>query len=169
MTFLEIAHILGEMTKPMFALISNKSVSRSFQLRAIPPVVWNARDYVLHFTSRMAHFAASINIESDFLSGVELNVTEEIHLSVQEDIQTTSINVTTSSSDVNDKKVFFTQADNENGSKKQTLQQKEQSRQDVKQWVGNEEPSTLRNSLREHTKINRKTTLCSMNQIKANG
>ena len=42
MAFLEFAHILWEATKPTIVLTDNKSVTRSFQTKAIPPALWNA-------------------------------------------------------------------------------------------------------------------------------
>ena len=63
---------------------------------------------------------------------------------------------------------FFTQADNENESKEQALEQREQSQQIAKQWVANEEPSSLNTSVKEFTKIDGNTALYFMNEIKAN-
>ena len=49
MVFLEFAHILWETSKPTIVLTDNKSVTRFFQTKAIPPSRWNACDYVLQF------------------------------------------------------------------------------------------------------------------------
>ena len=99
----------------------------------------------------------------------ELKVTEKIRLKIREDIQTTPIELTTSPSDVNDgEQFFFTQADNKDESNKQTFQRKEQPRQKAKQWLANEEPSSLTTSVKEVTKIDGKTTSYSMNGIKVN-
>ena len=49
MVFLEFAHILWETTKPTIVLTDNKSVTRFFQTKAIPPSLWNACDYVVQF------------------------------------------------------------------------------------------------------------------------
>ena len=136
MTFLEFAHILWEATKPTIVLTDNKSVTRFFQRKAIPPALWNACDYVLQFNFKLAHIAGSVNTAADFLSRLEPKVTEKIRLLIREDIQTTAIEVTTSSSDVADEEQFlFTHADDTNKSKQQTLERKEQSRQNAKQWL----------------------------------
>ena len=75
----------------------------------------------------------------------------------------------TSSSEVADEEqFFFTQADNEDESEEQTLEQKEQSRQNAKQSVANEEPPSLKTSVKEFAKIDGNTTSYSMNGIKAN-
>ena len=57
MAFLEFAHILWEATKPTIVLTDNKSVTRFFQTKAIPPALWNACDYVLQFNFKIAHIA----------------------------------------------------------------------------------------------------------------
>ena len=112
MAFLEFAHILWEATKPTIVLTDNKSVTRFFQTKAIPPAPWNACDYVLQFNFTLAHIAGSVNTAADFLSRLELKVTEKIRLKIREDVHTTPIEVTTSSSDVTgEEQIFFTHAD----------------------------------------------------------
>ena len=63
---------------------------------------------------------------------------------------------------------FFTRADNKDESEEQTLERKKQSRQTGNQWVANEQPSSLKTSVREFTKIYGSTTFYSMKGIKAN-
>ena len=43
MAFPKFAHILWEATEPTIALTDNKSVTRFFQTKAIPPSLWNTR------------------------------------------------------------------------------------------------------------------------------
>ena len=169
MAFLEFAHILWEATKPTIVLTDNKSATRFFQTKAIPPALWNACDYVLQFNFKIAHIAGSVKTAAVFLSSLELKVTEKIRLKIQEDMQTTPIEVTTSSSDVADEEqVFFTQTDNDNEPEEQTLERKEQSRQNAKQWAANEESPALKTSVKEFTKIDGNTTSYSINGNKAN-
>ena len=67
--------------------------------------------------------------------------------------------MTTSSSDVADEEQFsLTQADNIDESEEQTFERNEQSRQNAKQWVANEELSSLKTSAKNITKIDGKTT-----------
>ena len=154
MAFLEFAHILWEATKPTIVRTDNKFVTRFFQTKAIPPTLWNACDYVLQFNFKIAQIAGSVNT---------------IRLKIREHIQTTPIEVTTSSSDVaHEEQFFFTHADNSNESKEQTLQPKEQSKQNAKQWAANEESSVLKTSVKDFTKIDGNTTSYSMNGNKAN-
>ena len=169
MAFLEFAHILWGATKPTIVLTDNKSVTRFFQTKAIPPALWNACDYVLQFNFKIAHLAGSVNTTADFLSRLELKVTEKIRLKIREDIHTTPIEVTTSSSDVADEEqIFFTHADDGKESEERTLERKEQSRQNAEQWAANEESPTLKTSVKEFTKTDGNTTSYSMNGIKAN-
>ena len=168
MAFLEFAHILWEATKPTIVLTDNKSVTRFFQTKAISPALWNACDYVLQFNFKIAHIAGSVNTAADFLSRLELKVTEKICLKIREDIQTTPIEVTTSSSDVADEEqIFFTHADDDEESEEQTLKRKEQSRQNAKRLAASEELPALKTSVKEFTKIDGNTTSYSVNGIKA--
>ena len=125
MAFLEFAHVLWETTKPTFVLTDNKSVTRFFQTVSIPPALWNACDYVLQNKFKIAHIAGPVNAAADFLSRLELKFTEKIRLKIREDIQTTPIEVTTSSSDVTCEEQFsFTQLDFSDESDEQTLEGK---------------------------------------------
>ena len=140
------------------------------QMKSIPPALWNACDYVLQFNFKTTNIAGSVNTAADVLPRLELKVTEKIRLKIREDIQTTPIEVTTSSSDVADEEQFFftQEADKNDESEEQTLEQKEQSRQNAKQWLANEEPSSLKTCVREFTKIDGNTTSYSMSGIRAN-
>ena len=169
MAFLEVAHILWEATKPTIVLTDKKSVTPFFQTKAIPPTLWNACDYVLQFNFKIAHIAGSVNTAADFLSRLEHKVTERIRLKIREDIQTTPIELTTSCSHVSDEEQFsFTQEDNNEESEEQTLEGKEQSKRNAKQWAANEESPVLKTSVKEYTKIDGSTTSYSINGIKTN-
>ena len=156
------------MLKPTIGLTDNKSSIRFFQTKAIPPCLRNACDYVLQFNFKIAHIAGSINTAADILSRLELKVTEKIHLKIREDVQTTPIEVSTSSSDVADEEQFFLmQADGLDETEEKILQRKEQSEQKAAEWVVNQEPSSMKPSIKEFTKIDRNTTSYSINGIKA--
>ena len=123
----------------------------------------------MQFNFEKTHIAGSINTAADFLSRLELKVTEKIRLRIREDIQTTPIEVTTSSLDVADEEqFFFTQADNNDESEEQTLERKEESRQNAKQWAANEESSALKTSVKKFSKVDGNTKSYSTNGIKAN-
>ena len=124
---------------------------------------------MLQCNSNVAHIAGSINTAADFLSRLELKVTEEIRLKIREDVQTTPIEVKTSSSDVADEEqFFFTQTVGEDETEKQTLEIKEQSRKKATEWVAHEEPSSMKPSIKEFTKIDGNMTSFFIHGIKAN-
>ena len=113
MAILEFAHIMWEATTSTIDLTANKSRTRFFQTKPISATLWTAYDYLLQFNFKIAHIAGSVNTAADFLSRLELKVTEKIRLKVREDIPTTPIEVSTSSWDVADEEqFFFKQADN---------------------------------------------------------
>ena len=164
-----VCHILWEATKPTIVSTDNKSATRFFQTKAIPPTLWNACDYVLQFNFKIAHIAGSVDTATDFLSRLELKIRVKMRLKISEDFHTTPIEMTTSSSDVADEEhFFFTLADDGNESQEQTLERKEQLRQNAKQWAVNEQPPFLKTSVKQFTKIDGNTTSYSMNGIKAN-
>ena len=152
--FLEFAHILWESSKPAIVSTDNNSVTRFSQIEAIPTSLWNACEYVLQFNFKIAYIAASVNTAAEFFSRLELEVTEKIHLEIREDVQTTPIEVTTSSSDVADEEqFFFTQADGQDETEEQILQRKEQSEKKEAEYVVNHEPSSRMSSTKEFTKM----------------
>ena len=168
MAFLEFAHILWETSKPTIVLTDKQSVTRFFQTKAIPTSLWNACDYVLQFNFKIAHIAGSFNTVAEFLSRLELRVTAKIHLKIREDVQTTHIEVSTTSSDVADEEqIFFTQPDSRDETEEQILQRKEQSQENAAEWVTNQELSSLKPSIKEFTKIDGDTTSYSIKGIKA--
>ena len=169
MAFPEFAHILWEISKRTIFLRDNKSVTRFFQTKTIPPSLWNACEYVLQFNFKIAHIAGSVNTAADFLSRLQLKLTEEIHLKIWEDVQTTPIEVSTSSSDVADEEqLFFTQADAQDEIEEQILERREQSQEKAAGWVVSQEPSSMKPSIKEFTKIDGNTPSYSIHGIKAN-
>ena len=104
---------------------------------------------MLQFNFRIAHIAGSVNTAADFLSRRELKVTEKIHLKIREDVQTTHIEVSTSSSDVADEEQFFlTQPDSQDETEEEILQRKEQSQKNAAEWVINQELSSIKPSIK---------------------
>ena len=173
MAFLEwhfyMAQIQCEATKPTIVLTDGKSVTRFFQTEAISPSLSNACNCVQEFNSKIAHIAGSVITAADFLSRLELKVTENIHLKIREDVQTTPIEVTTTSLDVADEEhFFFARADGKNETEEQILQRKEQSGKKATERLVNQEPSSIKPSIEEFTKIDENTTSYSINVIKAN-
>ena len=164
--FLEFAHILWEATKPTIVLTDNKSVTRFLRTKAIAPSLWNACDYVLQFNFKISHIAGSVNTAADFFSRLELKVTERIRLKIREDVQTTPIEVTTTSSDVADEEQFFFAHTNDHDeTEEQILHRKKQSCEKTAEYVANQEPSSVKPSRKEFTKIDGNTTSYSLHGI----
>ena len=169
MAFFEFAHILWEATKPTIVLLDNKSVTGFFETKAIPPSLWNACDYVLQFNFKIAHTTGSVNTAVDFLSWLELKVTEKIRLKTREDVQTTPIEVTTSSSVVADEEqFFFSQTGRWRWDWRTNPWKEKQSPKKATEWVAHEEPSSMKPSIKEFTKIDGNTSSYSLHGIKAN-
>ena len=82
MAFPEFTPIPWEALEPTIVLTDNKSVTGFLQTKAIPPALRNACDYVLQFNFKTAHNAGSVNTAADFLSRLELKVTEKIRLKI---------------------------------------------------------------------------------------
>ena len=94
---------------------------------------------MLQLNFKITYIDVSVNTAADFLSRLELKVTEKIHLEIREDVQTAPIEVTTSSSDVaGGEQIFFTQADSQDGTEEQILQRKEQSPKEAVESVVNQ-------------------------------
>ena len=73
----ELATICGKQhSRQLSKQIDNKSVTRLFQIEALPPTLWIASDNVLQFNSKIAHIASLVKSTADFLSRPELKVTE---------------------------------------------------------------------------------------------
>ena len=107
---------------------------------------------MLQFNFKIAHVAGSINTAADFFSRLEPKVTEKIHLKIREHVQTTPIEVSTSSSDVADEEqFFFTQTDGHNETEDEILQQKQQSQKKAAEWEVNQEPSSMKPSIKQFT------------------
>ena len=123
---------------------------------------------MLQFKFKVAHTACSVNTAADFLARIHLEVTEKIRLKIPEDIQTTRIEVTSLSDVADEEQMLFTHTNTENDSEEQTFQRNEHIRYDTKGWVANEEPFTVKTSVKEITKIDGNTKWYSMIRIKAN-
>ena len=167
MAFLDFAHILWEATKPTIVLTDNKSVTRFFQTKVIPPSLWNACENVLQFNFKIAHIAGSKNTAADFLSRLKLRVIERIRLKSgkmykQHPLKSQHLlqMLRTKNSFSSHKQMIRMKPKNRSYKKKQ--------RAKAAEWVVNQEPSSLKPSIKEFTKIDGNTTSYSLHGIKAN-
>ena len=94
--FVEFGHLMWGSTFPIIEFTDNRSVTRFFQAKLIPPALWNACDYVLQNNFVSAHVAGSMNTAADFLS-IPI---EKLGMSIRNDIQTKAIEVKIQSSGI---------------------------------------------------------------------
>ena len=87
-------------TFPVIVFTKNRTNTRYFQAKLIPPALWNACDYVLQYDFVFAHVAGSMNTSADFLSRAEVNSIEKFEMSIRIDIQTKAIEVNLQSSGI---------------------------------------------------------------------
>ena len=111
--FMEYSHILWGSTKPVIVLTDNKSVTRFFQTKIIPPALLNACDFVLQFNFTIAHVPGRTTTTADFLSRLDLDPKEKVELLLREDIQTAPIEVHIQSSDVAEEEQFYFLSDDD--------------------------------------------------------
>ena len=112
--FKEFGHIFWGTPKPVIILTDNKSVTRFFQTKIIPPPLWNACDFVIQFNFTIAHIPGKNNTAADYLSRIEMEPTEKLVLKIREDVETQPIEVNVQSAGVSEEyQVFFTEEDNE--------------------------------------------------------
>ena len=105
--FMEYSHILWGSSKLTIVLTDNKSVTRFFQTKMIPPSLWNACNFVLQFHFKIAHVPGRMNRAADFLSRLDISPKEKVLLQIREDIQTTPIQENIQSSDIHEEDQFF--------------------------------------------------------------
>ena len=112
--FMEFEHIFWETPQPVIILTDNKSVTRFFQTKIIPPPLWNACDFVIQFNFIIAHIPGINNTAADYLSRMEMDPTEKLVLKIREDVETRPIEVNFQSAGVSEEEqIFFTEEDNE--------------------------------------------------------
>ena len=116
-------------------MIDNRSVTRFFQTKAIPPTLWNACDYVLQFNFLIMHVAGTQNTAADFLSIIDLNPTERVELKIRNDITIQPIQVNLQSTDVTDEEQFLFLPDETIETEEEILLQEEQARQTARDEV----------------------------------
>ena len=129
--FKEFGHIFWGTPKPVIILTDNKSVTRFFQTKIIPPPLWNACDFVIQFNFIIAHIPGKNNTAADYLSRLEMEQTEKLVLKIRADVETQPIEVNVQSAGVSEEEqVFFTEEDNE--TEEQIWERKRQSKAGLK-------------------------------------
>ena len=105
--FVECGHLMWGSTFPVIVFTDNRSVTRFFQTKMIPPALWNACDYVLQYNFVIAHVAGSMNTAADFLSRTEVDPTEKLEMAIRDDIHTKAIEVNIQSSGIVEENKFM--------------------------------------------------------------
>ena len=84
--FDEFAHILWGVKKPTIVMTDNKALTRFFQSKRIPPKLWNHCDQALQFDFVLAHVPGVENPAADYLSRLDINPEDRIHLKLNDQI-----------------------------------------------------------------------------------
>ena len=84
--FDEFAHILWEVKKPTIVTTDNKALTRFFQSKRIPPKLWNHCDQAHQFDFVLAHVPGVENPAADYLSRLDVNPEDRIHLKMNDQI-----------------------------------------------------------------------------------
>ena len=111
--FVEFGHLMWGSTFPIIVFTDNRSVTRFFQTKMIPPALWNACDYVLQYNFVIAHVAGSMNTAADFLSRTESNPTEKLEMTIRNDIHTKAIEVNIQSTGIVEEEQIYILPDEE--------------------------------------------------------
>ena len=145
--FSEFGHLMWGSVFPVIVFTENRSVTRFFQTKIIPPPLWNACDYVLQYNFVIAHVARAMNTAADFLSRADVHPTEKLDLSIRNDVTTKAIEVNIQSTGVAEEESLYILPE-EAPSEQQLWEEKESLRQIAKEETHNEpenEVSELQN------------------------
>ena len=105
--FSEFRHLMWGCVFPVRVFTDNRSVTRFFQTKKIPPPLWNACDYVLQYNFVIAHVAGAMNTAADFLSRAETNPTEKLEMNIRNDVTTQAIEVNYQSTGVAEEDTLY--------------------------------------------------------------
>ena len=105
--FSEFGHLMWGSVFPVIVFTDNRSVTRFFQTKMIPPQLWNACDYVLQYNFVIAHVAGAMNTAADFLSRAETNPTEKLERNIRNDVTTLAIEVNIQSTGVAEEETLY--------------------------------------------------------------
>ena len=83
----EFAHILWGVKKPTIVMTDNKALTRFIQSKRIPPKLWwNYCDHDLQLDFVLAHVPGLENPGADYLSRLDINPRDRIHLKLHDEI-----------------------------------------------------------------------------------
>ena len=160
--FMEYSHILWGSTKPVIVLTDNKSVTRFFQTKIIPPALLNACDFVLQFNFTIAHVPGRLNTAADFLSRLDLDPKEKFQLLIRDDIQIAPIEVHIQSSNVAEGEQFYFLPEDDIETEEQIWERKQRAR---KKMLENDTPPTPGEATNNETTQPEDTTVIFQTEI----
>ena len=129
MAFKDFGHKFCGATEPVIIMTDSKSVTRFFQTKMIPPPLWNACNFVLHFNFTIAFIPGKMNTAADFSSRLQMDPNEKITLKIREDIPTKPIEVNIESTGIaQEESVFFDTADQQETTEKGLWKRNEETR-----------------------------------------
>ena len=105
--FSEFGHLMWGSIFPVIVFTDNRSVTRFFQTKIIPPPLWNACDYVLQYNFVIAHVAGAMNTAANFLSRAEVDPTEKLEMNIRNDVATKAIEVNIQSTGVAEEETLY--------------------------------------------------------------
>ena len=105
--FVEFGHLMWGSTFPVIVFTDNRSVTRFFQAKMIPPALWNACNYVLQYNFVIAQVAGSLNTAADFLSRTEVDPTEKLEMTIRNDFLTKAIEVNIQTTGIIDEEQIY--------------------------------------------------------------
>ena len=111
--FVEFGHLMWGSTLPVIVFTDNRSVTRFFRTKMIPPALWNACDHVLQYNFVIAHVAGSMNTAADFLSRTEVDPTEKPEMTIRNDIHTKAFEVNIQSTGIVEEEHIYILPDEE--------------------------------------------------------
>ena len=91
--FDEFAHILWGVKKPTIVMTHNKALTHFFQSKRISPKLWNHCNQALQFDFVLAHVPGVENPAADYLSRLDINPENGIHLKFNDQIPVHSIEI----------------------------------------------------------------------------
>ena len=112
--FKDFGHIFWGEPKPVIILTDNKTVTRFFQIKIVPPALWNACDYAIQFIFVIEHIPGAQNTATDYLFRPEANPKDKIVMKIREDVQTLPIGTIVQLAGVSqEEQIFYTNDDEE--------------------------------------------------------
>ena len=111
--FVKFGHLMWGSTFPVIVFTDNRSVTRFFQTKMIPPALWNACDYVLQNNFVIAHVAGSMITAAGVLSRTEVDPKEKLEMTIRNDIRTKAIEVNIQSSGIVEEERIYILPDDE--------------------------------------------------------